>query len=227
MHAACAHALQALRDEDAVVGIELDDVGHRAQRDQVEKAVELGLRLCIEYAAPAQFGAQGQQHVEHHAHAGQVLAREAAFGLVRIDNHARRRQHITRQVMVGDDDVDAQPIRREHAVDAGDAIVDRDDDVGRLFARGERHDFRREAVAVFKAVRDDVVDLRSHGAQAAQRDGAGGGAVAIVVGDDRHALAGADGVSQERGGGIDVLQAGRRRQRCQLTRKLTCIEQAA
>ena len=43
----------------------------------------LGWVCGVEDAAPAQFGAQREQHVEHHADAGQVLAGEAAFGLVR------------------------------------------------------------------------------------------------------------------------------------------------
>jgi hypothetical protein len=106
-----AHALDALRDQDAVVGVELDHVGHRAQRHQVEQVVQLRLGLGVEHAAPAQFGAQGQQHIEHHADAGQVLAREAALGLVRVDDHARRRQRVARQVVVGDDDFDAAPVR--------------------------------------------------------------------------------------------------------------------
>jgi hypothetical protein len=190
MHAAGAHALQALRHQDAVVGVELDHVGHRAQRDQVEQRVQLRLVGGVEHAAAAQFGAQGQQHVEHDAHAGQVLAREAAGGLVRIHDHARARQRVAGQVVVGDHDLDAAFARRLDAVDAGDAVVHGDDDVGRFFARGQGDDFRRQAVAVFEAVRHDVVDARAHRAQAAQRGGAGGGAVAVVVGDDGHLLAG-------------------------------------
>ena len=44
LHAAGADALQALRDEAAVVAVEPDDVGHRAERDQVEQRVEPRLR---------------------------------------------------------------------------------------------------------------------------------------------------------------------------------------
>ena len=111
-----------------------------------------------------------------------------------------------------------RPLRFQHAVDAGDAVVDGDDDVGCLFARGQFHDFRREAVAILEAVGDDVVDRGAHGAQPAQGDGAGGGAVAIIVGHNGHFFAGLDGVGQEHGGGIDVQQAGRRHQAAQFTR---------
>jgi hypothetical protein len=53
-----AHALQALGHQDAVVGIELDHVGHRAQGHQVQQAVQARLGLGIEQAALAQLGAQ-------------------------------------------------------------------------------------------------------------------------------------------------------------------------
>ncbi len=129
----------------------------------------LGWVCGVEHAAPAQFGAQRQQHVEHDADAGQVLAGEAAVRLVRVDDHARVRQRVARQVVVGDDHFDAAPVGFDHAVDAGDAVVDGDDDVGRLFARGQRDDLGRQAVAVLEAVGHDVVDLRAHRAQAAQR----------------------------------------------------------
>ena len=117
----------------------------------------------VEHAAPAQFGAQGQQHVEHHADAGQVLAREAAAGLVGVDDaRAPAGSVVGRQVMVGDDHLDAAPVGFGHAVDAGDAVVDRDDDVRALFRCGQRDDFRRQAIAVLEAVGHDVVDLGAH-----------------------------------------------------------------
>ena len=78
LHLAFADALQTLRDQHAVVAVELDDVGHRAERDQIEQAVQtrFGTRV-VERAAAAQFGAQREQHVEHHADPGDALAREA------------------------------------------------------------------------------------------------------------------------------------------------------
>jgi hypothetical protein len=58
LHLAAADARQALGDQDAVVAVERHDVGHRAQRHQVEQAGEVGFRLVGIGAAPAQFGAQ-------------------------------------------------------------------------------------------------------------------------------------------------------------------------
>ncbi len=65
-----ADAFQALRHQAPVVRIELDHVGHRAERDQRQQAVDAWLGLQVEGAARAQLGAQGQQHVEHDADAG-------------------------------------------------------------------------------------------------------------------------------------------------------------
>jgi hypothetical protein len=76
LHAPLADALEALRHQPAVVGVELDHVGHGAQRDQVEQRVQPWLGGGVEAPAPTQFGARGQQHVEHHADTGQRLAGE-------------------------------------------------------------------------------------------------------------------------------------------------------
>ncbi len=57
LHAAGAHAFQALRDQYAIVGVELDDVGYGAESHEVEQCIEFWLGLRIEDAAPAHFGA--------------------------------------------------------------------------------------------------------------------------------------------------------------------------
>ena len=121
LHPAGADALQALGDQAAVVGVEADDVGHRAQRDQVEQGVEPRLLGGAERAARAQLGAQREQHVEDDADAGQVLAREAAARLVRIDDHVGVGQHDLavdqrRQVVVGHHHRQAVRARMGHAL---------------------------------------------------------------------------------------------------------------
>ena len=49
------------------------------------------------------------------------------------------------------------------------------------------HDLGREPVAVLEAIRHQVVDVGTEGAQRLDPHGAGGGAVGVVVGDDEHA----------------------------------------
>ena len=112
---ACARrrgCAQSLRDEEAVVGVEPHHVGHGAERDQVEQRGEVRLVARVERAARAQLGAQREQHVEHHADAGDVLARETAAGLVRIDDARRRRQRAPGQVVVGHQHLDASALAR-------------------------------------------------------------------------------------------------------------------
>ena len=134
-----AQARQTLRDEGAVGLVEPHDVGDGAQRDEVEEAGEVGFGAAVESAPLPHPCARGDQYVEHHADAGDVLARERAAGLVGVDDDGRRRQRRTGQVVVGDEHVDAPRVRRRHAVDAGDAVVDRDEQASGCAApRGRR-----------------------------------------------------------------------------------------
>ena len=80
---------------------------------------------------------------------------------------------------------------------AGDAVVDGDDEVG-LAGGGEVDDFRRQAVAQLEAVGNQEIDFGAQGLQGPQADGAGCGAVAVVVGDDEKASLGLDGVASSR-----------------------------
>ena len=126
-----ANARQALRDQDAVVGIELHHVGDGAQRHQVEELREVGLGAGrAERAAPAQFRAQLHHHVEDHAHAGQVLARESAARLVRVHDALGVGNLRARQMMIGHQHAHAEAVGLRDALDRGDAVVHRDEDVG-------------------------------------------------------------------------------------------------
>ncbi len=87
-----ADAPEALCDQAAVVGVQLHHVGHRAQGHQGQQAVQARLSLKTEDPARAQFGAQGEQHIEHHADASDGFAREGAARLVRVDDGGGLRQ---------------------------------------------------------------------------------------------------------------------------------------
>ena len=118
------------------------------------------------HAARAQLAAQREQHVEHHADAGEVLAREAARRLVRVDDHVGIGQpHVVveqrRQVVVGDDHAACRwrahaPRRRcwrcrcrpSPAAGRGRGALQRQIDDG-----------RRQAVAVDRAVGNDIAQL--------------------------------------------------------------------
>jgi hypothetical protein len=202
-----------LRDQHAVIAVELDHVGNRAERDQIEQAVQTRFgESVVESAAAAQFRAQRQQHIKHHAHTGDALARERAARLVRVDDGPCSRQFVTGEVVISDQHVDAERIGRCHAIDAGDAVIDRNQQfrLARRTAGGQRDDLRRQAITVLEAVRHQILDLAAKHAQAAHRDRAGGGAVTIVVGDHYHAAFALNRVGEQRRSAFAALERGRR-----------------
>jgi hypothetical protein len=87
----------------------------------------------------------------------------------------------------------------------GDAVVDGDDQVGAALRR-DPHDLGRKPVAVVETVGHEIADICAQGAQAEQGDGAGGGAVGVVVGNNQELLAALDGVGESGSGGLDVAQ---------------------
>ena len=105
------------------------------------------------------------------------------------------------EMVVGDDDGHAGSARMGHAFEAGDAVVDGEQCIGALLHR-QVDDGRCQAIAVHRAVGHDVGKRAGRGAeegQASQCDDAGGGAVAVVVGHDADAAAGADGLGEQLG----------------------------
>ena len=91
----------------------------------------------------------------------------------------------------------AQGARLVHALETGDAVVHRDQKVGAAVLDALRNRCR-QAIAIDDAVGHDVADVFcTEQTQAAHADGAGGGAVAVVVGDDAEFFVGRDGVGQQ------------------------------
>jgi hypothetical protein len=106
-------------------------------------------------------------------------------------------QCVARQVVVGNDYAHAQPLGLGDARHAGDAVVDGDEQVGlpeSAMSGGKARYFGREAVAGLEAVRYQIVHRGAHRPQRAQADGTGGGAVAIVIGDDEDFLLCGNGI---------------------------------
>ena len=112
-------------------------------------------------------------------------------------------------MVVGDEGAHPQRCGVLDTFDAADAVVHGNQHVrAALFhALSNR---RGQAVAVDDAVGHQIIDVaRAQQAQTAHRHGAGGRAVAVVVGDDAQALLAGDGVGQQRGGGVDAQQVTR------------------
>ena len=112
-------------------------------------------------------------------------------------------------MVVGDDHLDSEPARRSHALDAGDSVVHRDKEL-RLRPCRERDDLRGQPVAELEAVGDEIADVRAERGERAHAHRARGRAVAVVVGDDQHVLAGRDRVGKQRGCAVRVQQTGGR-----------------
>ena len=151
--------------------------------------------LSVECAARAQFGAQGQQHVKHHTHARHVFAGKQAARLVGVDQRIGLRQGAAGQVVVGHDDLHAQSLGAGHAFQAGNAVINRQQ---QLRACG-MHPFGNgggQAVAVGDAVGHQIAGVaRAQQVQAPQRYGTGGGSIAVVIGHHADMPVGRDGVS--------------------------------
>ena len=210
LHASGTDASQALLDQDAIDAIEPDDVGDGAQRHEIEQRGKVRLGAVHEPPEAAQRGAQGDQQIEHDADPSQMLAGIVAPWLIRVHDPCGVRQPIAGQMMVGDQHVDAPSTRGGNALDAGDAVVDGDDQ-GRLPLRREGDNFRRQAVAEFEPVWHQEVDQATHRRQPAHADRACSCAVRVVVGDDQHPLTAHDGIGQACGRAVDALQGSPRR----------------
>ena len=121
--------------------------------------------------------------------------------MVRVDDDVGLRQldlatDTGGQVVIGHQNLQTQRTRLGHALKAGDAVVHGDQQVGTAVLDALR-DRRCQAVAILHPVRHDVADvLCTEQAQAAHPDGAGGGTITVIVGDDADSSVQRNRVSQ-------------------------------
>ena len=103
-------------------------------------------------------------------------------------------------MVVSDKYLQAQCPRSGHTLQAGDAVVHSNEHIGPA-GFDPLGNWGREAVAVDHAVGHQVVHMACpQQPQSAYRHGAGGGAVAVVIGHDAEFFVGFDGVGQQCGG---------------------------
>ena len=160
LHAAGAHPFQALADQDAVIAVEFDNISDGAEGDEVEQVGKVGFGALSKIAALAQFGAQGKHDVEHDADAGDAFGGEVAARLIGIDDAISGGQGFAGQVVVGDQGGDTVLLGTGDAFQAGDAVVDGNDQVRGLLG-GKVDDFWREAIAELETIRQQEVDVRA------------------------------------------------------------------
>ena len=114
--------------------------------------------------------------------------------------------------MVGHQNFQAQRLCCSHPLHAGDPIVHGDQYIG---ATGVHPlgDGRGQAIAIHHPARHDVADmLCAQQAQTPHGHGAGGGAIAVVIGHDAQALLLGDGIGQQAGRLRRAGELGRRDQ---------------
>ena len=117
---------------------------------------------------------------------------------VRVHHRDRRRQRLVGLVVVDDDHVHAQALRLFQRLDAGGAAIDGHDQRGA--AGGERaHRLDIRAIALEQPVGDVDQRIEAAAAQEQAEQGGRGGAVDIVIAEDRDRLAAHRGVGNARG----------------------------
>ena len=199
---------QSCRDKHAIVGIERNEIGDSAERDEIEQRREIrfGGPMRREAALSPQARAQREHQAEHDADARDRLARKCIAGDIRIHDRIRGGQSRRGQMMIGDDHAHAERARRFDAGMTRDAVVDRDDEIGRFVAQFV-DETRRKSVTVSKTIRHAIHDVaRSEHAQRAHRNRRTGGAIRVEIADDADATVGRDRVDQQRAGPIEAVE---------------------
>ena len=158
LSATATDALQSLRDEYTIVEVERHDVGHRAERDEIQQAYGVGVDTRRQRVALAQFVGQRGHHVERHTHASQRLRSEAVAGSVGVHDAGSGRQLAPWQMMVGHEHVDAVTSRLLDSVKRRNPVIHGHDEA-RLALGRNPHDFRREAVTEPEAIRHQEIRL--------------------------------------------------------------------
>ncbi len=215
-------------DQNAVVGIQRHHISDAAQRHQIEQLsqVRLGPALTGEPVQLAQPCAQGQQHIEDNADPSDALAGEGALRLIGVDDGISRRQFVARQVMIGHQHLQTSRLCRRHAVDTGNAVVHRHQQIG-LALQGNDNDFRGQTVPVLEAIGHQVIDVGSAKlAQAKYTHGAGRRAIGIEIADEQDALTLFQRLDQQFHRGIDALELLIRNQPRQPLVQLLCAGHA-
>ncbi len=206
--------------------VQRDQVGDSAERDEVEqrRKIRFGDVRGNEPAAAPQARTQGQQQVEHDADAGEVLQARvlranittkwrslATLLKINIGIHHRIgiRKRRSRQVMIGDDDADSTCPCCSNSGVSGDAVVDRDQQVGTPL-RQFFDEQRTQTIAVHGAIRYAVSHFAgAEQAQPAQCNGGAGGAVTVEVTDHDDALARTNRVGNDRAGTLETAKVRR------------------
>jgi hypothetical protein len=186
---------EAKPHQRAVVAIERGHVGHGAQGHKIQEGPHIQL-------APEARPHGGDQR-EHQTHARQALVREAALGSMGVQKGQRGQRRLGHEVVVDDDHVEARVLGPLNALVIRRAHVARDE---QRRPGGERaiEAGVREAVAAHESIREERTRHRAKALEGIGQEGRGGGAIDVVVTEDRHGLTDPAGPCQAIGGHLSV-----------------------
>ena len=108
-------------------------------------------------------------------------------------------------MVVGNQYLHSKPVCSGHAFHTGDAVVYGNQYV-RLGLRRELHNFRRQAVTIFKPVGHNKIHARAEHLQPAHAYRTGGCAISIVIGDDQQPALRGDRVGQNACHALRIFQ---------------------
>ena len=197
---------QSLGDEGAVEAFERHHVGDSAKRHQIEHRQQIGRRPRTgEIVARAQFAGQRHQGHEHDAGGAEITQARQIVGAVRIDDRDRLRQLDVGLMMIEDHDIHAERTRFQQRHIAGGAAIDRDQQRHVFFGKAfDRVDIR--AVALKDAIRNMHDRIKAALPQIAGEQRRRGGAIDIIIAEDRDLFTAHDRIGDPRAGRRHVGQ---------------------
>ena len=180
----------AVFHEDAVFAEQRHDVGHGAERDEVQHLLHVGRVAALVVGAAVDHERMGE--LERHADARQMQQVVQPDRVeLRIDGGERFGQFVRGLVVVRDDDVDAEFAGLLHGLRAVDAAVDRDEYAA--FPAGHRlqslqQGIGREPVSVVEPMRQKRCDQAPVAFEDPRQQRRGRDSVRIVVPVDEDAF---------------------------------------
>ena len=147
---------QALLHQDAIIVVERNDVGDRAECDKIEVASwnlrRTGLTLLLQHSPDS------GHEVKRDTDTRQIATRKLTAFQIGIDDDSSRWQLAAWQMVVGDQHLYTELIGTRDAVNAGYTVVDRYDKTWRT-SRRDIDDLWCQAIAKIEAVGYQVLDV--------------------------------------------------------------------
>ena len=187
-------AFQAVMHQHAILIDQGHHVGHRPQGGQPHGLEREVSHPRADLLRPAGLLAQRPGQLEGHARAAQLAEGIGAARQPRMNDRRGLGERGPGLVMIGDDQFQAELAGQGGLLDAGDAAIDRHQQVRLAVAPGA-DGVGVQPVALLDAVRHVVGRLGAEHLQAQPEDGRAGHAVDVVIAVDDDPLAGGHGVA--------------------------------